>query len=73
MTGNLRSGLMVACFLAVSGCTYMVAESLDNCRVESEKFLGYTLWEDWDCTTDKDDDSGPIVRKLKKGKTDGNN
>jgi len=48
----------------------MVAESLDNCRVESEKFLGYTLWEDWDCTTDKGEDDGPIIQKLKR-KPDG--
>ena len=68
----LRCLAILTTFL-VASCTYMVAESLDNCRVESEKFLGYTLWEDWDGTTDKDDDSGPIVRKLKKGKTDGNN
>jgi len=54
----------------VASCTYMVAESLDNCRVESEKFLGYTLWEEMDCTDDKDEDNGPLVRKRKR-KPDG--
>jgi hypothetical protein len=48
----------------------MVAESLDNCRLEAEKFLGYTLWEEMDCTDDKDEDNGPLVRKLKR-KPDG--
>ena len=67
----LRFAAILMTSLVASGCTYMVAESLGNCRVESEKFLGYTLWEDWDCTTDKDGDNGPLVRKMKKGSADG--
>ena len=66
----LRFLAILTTSLVASGCTYMVAESLGNCRVESEKFLGYTLWEDWDCTVDKGADDGPIVQKLKR-KPDG--
>jgi len=66
----LRFLVILTTSLVASGCTYMVAESLDNCRVESEKFLGYTLWEEMDCTDDKDEDNGPLVRKLKR-KPDG--
>ena len=66
----LRCLAILTTSLVASGCTYMVAESLGNCRVESEKFLGYTLWEDWDCTTNKGEDDGPLARKLKR-KPDG--
>jgi hypothetical protein len=50
----------------------MVAESLDNCRLEAETFLGYTLWEEMDCTDDKDEDNGPLLDAVrKKGKPGG--
>ena len=70
MTYPLRFAAILTTTLVVSACTYIVAESLDNCRLEAEKFLGYTLWEDWDCTVDKGEDDGPLVRKLKR-KPDG--
>jgi len=42
--------------------------------MEAEKFLGYTIWEELDCTADKDDDAGPLLDIVrKKGKTDGKN
>ena len=70
MTYLLRFAAILTTSLVASGCTYMVAESMDNCRVESEKFLGYTLWEEMDCTDGDDEDHGPLVRTLKR-KPDG--
>jgi hypothetical protein len=44
-----------------------VAESVEKCRMEAEKFLGYTIWEELDCTADKDDNAGPLLDTLRKG------
>jgi hypothetical protein len=38
---------------SVGSCTYIVADSLNNCRFESERFLGYTWWTQIECLEEK--------------------
>jgi len=69
-----RHCAMILMTALVGSCSYLVAESVEKCRMEAEKFLGYTIWEELDCTADKDDDAGPLLDIVrKKGKTDGKN
>ena len=44
----------LAASAVLAGCTYLVADSIANCRFESERFLGYTLWQKVHCIEDKD-------------------
>ena len=44
----------LAASAALAGCTYLVADSIDNCRFETERFLGYTLWQKMLCIEDKE-------------------
>jgi hypothetical protein len=38
---------------SVGSCTYIVADSLDNCRFEAERFAGYTWWTSVECVEEK--------------------
>jgi len=35
--------------------------------MEAEKFLGYTVWEELDCTAEKDAATGPALDTVRKG------
>jgi len=66
-----RHCAMILMTALVGSCSYLVAESVGKCRMEAEKFLGYTIWEELDCTADKDDDAGPLLDAVRKRKPSG--
>jgi len=55
---------------AVSGCAYVVVDSMEYCRLESEKMAGFTVWMKVTCIGDKDL-VGPLRKQLKEGKAGG--
>ena len=40
--------------LATAGCGYIVADSIDNCRYESESVGGWRVWSSIRCVEDKE-------------------
>jgi len=64
---RLRTVVYLTAAVVFPGCTYMVAESLDNCRFEAEHIAGWNLWSKMNCLEDKErKPQRPIVSEGKK-------
>ena len=64
---KLRTVVYLAGAIVLPGCTYIVADSMTNCRYESEDVGGWKLWSKLHCVDEKErKPQRPIVSEGKK-------
>ena len=59
--------LVLPILLSISGCVSSRYDTLDNCAVMHEQFLGYTYHKTVDCS---DQENDPLVDKINKIRSD---